>query len=400
MPRLEATQINLSESEHQELAQLLRRTSTPQQIALRAKIILLADTGASNGKIAEELGISIEMSRLWRRRWMELSAREVAVDSRLKDAPRPGSPGRFSMEQITQLYAIACCPPEQYDRPLSHWTARELALELVEQSIVESISERHVGRLLEEADLKPHQSSYWLNPPPDHRFKPKVEDICSVYELAMNRAVEGELTFSLDEMTGIQALERLMPDIPMKPGRCVKREFEYIRHGTQTLIASFNVATGAIAVATVGDTRTSLDFEAHVRTLIEQSPDAVKYHLVMDCLNTHQSEALVRLAANLEPNPIELGCKGKSGILHSMITRSEFLADPTHRLVVHFTPKHCSWMNQIEIWFSILVRKLLRRGNFSSTDALKTRILEFVDYFNRTMAKPFKWTYKGKPLCD
>jgi putative transposase len=120
----------------------------------------------------------------------------------------------------------------------------------------------------------------------------------------------------------------------------------------------------------------------------------------MDCLNTHQSEALVRLTAQLEPNPIELGCKGKSGILHSMITRSEFLADPTHRLVVHFTPKHCSWMNQIEIWFSILVRKLLRRGNFSSTDALKTRILEFVEYFNRTMAKPFKWTYKGKPLCD
>jgi putative transposase len=166
MPRLEATQIDLSESEHQELAQLLRRTSTPQQIALRAKIILRAAAGSSNGKIAEELGISIEMSRLWRGRWMELSAREVAVDSRLKDAPRPGSPGRFSMEQITQLYAIACCPPEQYDRPLSHWTARELALELVEQSIVESISERHVGRLLKEADLKPHQSNYWLNPPP------------------------------------------------------------------------------------------------------------------------------------------------------------------------------------------------------------------------------------------
>jgi transposase len=210
----------------------------------------------------------------------------------------------------------------------------------------------------------------------------------------------GELTFSLDEMTGIQALERLMPDIPMKPGSCVKQEFEYIRHGTQTLIASFNVATGAIALATVGDTRTSLDFEAHVRKLIEQSPDAVKYHLVMDCLNTHQSEALVRLAANLEPYPIELGCKGKSGILHSMITRSEFLADPTHRLVIHFTPKHCSWMNQIEIWFSILMRKLLRRGNFNSTNALKTRILEFIVYFNRTMAKPFKWTYKGKPLCD
>ena len=150
-------------------------------------------------------------------------------------------------------------------------------------------------------------------------------------------------------MTGIQALERTMPDIPMKPGRSVKREFEYIRHGTQTLIASFNVATGAIDLATVGDTRTSLDCETHVTHLLAQSPDAAKYHLVMDCLNTHQSEALVRLAAALEPIPMELGQKGKSGILHSMTTRSEFLADPTHRLVIHFTPKHCSWMNQIEI---------------------------------------------------
>ena len=205
---------------------------------------------------------------------------------------------------------------------------------------------------------------------------------------------------SIDEMTGIQALERTMPDIAMKPGRKVKREFEYIRHGTQSLIASFNVATGAIELATVGDTRTEQDFEAHVMGLLQQSPQASKYHLVMDCLNTHQSEALVRLAAGLEPHTIELGVKGKSGILHSMVSRSEFLTDPTHRLVVHFTPKHCSWMNQIEIWFGILMRKLLRRGDFNSTSALKTQILDFVEYFNRTMAKPFKWTYKGKPLCS
>ena len=201
-------------------------------------------------------------------------------------------------------------------------------------------------------------------------------------------------------MTGIQALERTMPDLAMKPGRKAKREFEYIRHGTQSLIASFNVATGEIALATVGDTRTEQDFEAHVINLLQQSPQASKYHLVMDCLNTHQSEALVRLAAGLEPHKIELGVKGKSGILHSMVSRSAFLADPTHRLVVHFTPKHCSWMNQIEIWFGILMRKLLRRGNFISTSDLKIRILDFVEYFNCTMAKPSKWTYKGKPLCS
>ena len=185
----------------------------------------------------------------------------------------------------------------------------------------------------------------------------------------------------------------------MKPGRCTKHEFEYIRHDTQTLIASFNVATGAIVLATVEDTRTEQDFEAHVSHLLQQSPQATKYHLVMDCLNTHQSEAHTRLVAKLESDSIDLGEKGKSGILKSMPSRAQFLSAPHHRLVIHFTPKHCSWLNQIEIWFSILVRKLLRRGNFISKDDLKQRILDFVEYFNLTMAKPFKWTYKGKPLA-
>lgn len=198
-------------------------------------------------------------------------------------------------------------------------------------------------------------------------------------------------------MTGIQALERSMPDIPMKVGRPVKVEFEYIRHGTQALIASLNVATGTIAKASVADTRTEQDLEAHVKALVDHH-QATKYHLVMDCLNTHQSEAMVRIAASLEEESIELGVKGKSGILKSMATRAAFLAEPSHRLVVHFTPKHCSWLNQIEIWFSILVRKLLRRSSCNSKEQLKQRILEFVEYFNRTMAKPFQWTYKGKPL--
>jgi putative transposase len=153
MPKLEAVQIDLSNSEREELEQLLRRTTTPQQIALRAKIILKAATGSSNVEIAQELGVSIEMSRLWRLRWRKLSVTEVPVVERLKDEARPGTLATFTMEQITQLYAIACSPPAQYDRPISHWSARELALELIKQGIVESISERHVGRLLEEAEF-------------------------------------------------------------------------------------------------------------------------------------------------------------------------------------------------------------------------------------------------------
>ena len=191
-----------------------------------------------------------------------------------------------------------------------------------------------------------------------------------------------------------------MPNLDMKPGRCEKVEFEYIRHGTQTLIASLNVATGQIDQASVGDTRTEADLDAHLRALLGPAPAAPKIHLVMDCLNTHQSEALVRLVAELEPEPIELGEKGKSGILASMATRANFLKDPSHRLVVHFTPKHSSWLNQIEVWFSILMRKLLRRSSFTSQADLKAKILAFVDYFNRTLAKPFKWNYTGKPLVS
>jgi putative transposase len=173
MPRLAAAPITLSASEQTELETLARRPSTAQQIALRARIILRASQGESHGQISRDLGISKDMSRLWRKRWLEVSVRGIPVMERLRDAPRPGAPATFSLEQITQLYALACAPPEQYGRPISHWTPRELADEMVKQGIVEQISGRHVGRLLAEAELKPHQSRYWLHPPPTVSLPPK-----------------------------------------------------------------------------------------------------------------------------------------------------------------------------------------------------------------------------------
>lgn len=175
MPGLPAPPVSLSEAERLALEKLLRRSSLPQAIALRAKIILQAADGASHSEISRQLGISRDMSRLWRKRWQSLSDSQLSVQDRLQDLPRPGSPPKFSLEQLTHLYALACNPPEKYGRPISHWSARELADELMRQHIVESISERHVGRLLQEAQLKPHQSRYWLHPPQSQTSRPKLK---------------------------------------------------------------------------------------------------------------------------------------------------------------------------------------------------------------------------------
>jgi transposase len=236
-----------------------------------------------------------------------------------------------------------------------------------------------------------------LTPPEDEHREETIKEVCAVYTQAPQLAEQGERTISTDELTGVQALERKHPGLPLAPGKVERREFEYIRHGTRTFILSRDVVTGKVVAPFCGPTRTEQDFLTHIQAVVATDQQAKRWHIVCDNLNTHQSEALVRFVAQCSGITDDLGVKGKSGILASQATRADFLRQKDHKVVFHYTPKHSSWLNQIEIWLSILVRKLLKRGSFASIEELEAKVLAFIGYYNQT-AKPFKWTYKGKAL--
>jgi hypothetical protein len=323
------------------------------------------------------------------------------IEEVLSDAPRRGSPGTYSAEQVTQIIAIACEPPSQSGRPIETWTGRELADEAVQRCIVESISTSQVNRYLAEADLQPHRSKYWLNTTEKDPevFDKQVQTVCNTYLEAPELYFQYNThTVSVDEMTGVQALERNATTIPMKPGQPARIEFEYTRHGTLCLIGNWHVVQGQMIAPTIRPTRTEEDFLWHIFHTVEIDPKA-GWVFVVDNLNTHCSESLVRYVAKLEGlDESTLGRKGKCGILQSMASRQSFLSDRDHRVRFVFLPKHTSWLNQIEIVFGIVTRRLLRHSNFKSIDELKQRLTDFIEYFNRTFAKPMRWTYTGRPV--
>ncbi len=226
-----------------------------------------------------------------------------------------------------------------------------------------------------------------------------MRGVCETYRAAPDRLENvGIHTVCVDETTGIQALERIAPTKPTRPGPVEKREFEYKRHGSQCLTANFEVATGEVIAPTVQETRTEADFAAHIGRTIATDPKA-GWIFVADNLTTHVSATLVLLVAGLCALPVEsLGVKGKSGVLNSVATRKEFLKDASHRVRFVSVPKHTSWLNQVEICFSVLTRRALKRGDFRSKAERRDRILKFIDYFNPTAAKPYKRTYAGRPL--
>jgi transposase len=249
--------------------------------------------------------------------------------------------------------------------------------------------------------LQPHRSRYWLNANPldPEAFREQSAAVCDLYEQAGRLAEQGIYVVSTDEKTGIQALERKYPDVPMGPGRVQGREHEYVRHGTLCLTANLEVWCGCIVSPTLGPTRNEQDFAAHVEQTVGADPLA-GWVFIVDNLNTHQSESLVRYVAEACGIEDDLGEKGKSGVLESQESRAKFLSDPGHRIRFAYTPKHSSWLNQIEMWFGILARKLLRRASFGSLEDLEKRIVEFINYFNETMSKPIKWLYSPRPLKE
>jgi hypothetical protein len=250
------------------------------------------------------------------------------------------------------------------------------------------------------AALKPQRSRSWLKAEPDdpEAFARQVETVCACSLAAPQRfEAEGIPTVSVDEMTGIQALERIAPTPPMKPGQVEHREFESTRQGTQCRLGTFEVTTGPVIAPTVPLRRTAEDFATPIAGTVALDPESGGI-VVAENLRTHTSESLVREVAKACAIPTDLGTNGQSGVLKSVATRKAFLTDESPRIRVGSVAKHTSWRNQIEIWFRILVRRVIQRGNFTSTKDLREKMLSFIDYFNRALAKPFQWTFTGRAL--
>jgi transposase len=321
-----AAKIIVSERQQILLNEFSKSRTLAKGVVQRATIILLGFAGLLNEEIAARVGLNRLQVGIWRQRWRDAwdslcvwectephRLREALFDI-LSDAPRPGAPATFTAEQVAQIVALACEPPELSGRPIGHWTLRELRDEALTRQIVEAISVSQVGRFLQQAAVQPHRKKMWLNTTEKdpQKFQAEVENVCRTYlEASTQAAADGTHTVSVDEATALQAIERNAPDKPTEPGGVAKQEFEYTRHGTTTLTAGLDVVTGRIVCPTLEATRTEPEFVAHIARTVDTDP-AAEWIFVVDCLNTHRSASLVKFVAERCGLPDALGKKPRA----------------------------------------------------------------------------------------
>jgi transposase len=349
-----APAVKLSKEERESLQALIRRGTAAQRDVKRARLALMVHEGQTTSAIAMALGLSRPTVTMWRERLACFGAEG------LQEAPRPGRPRRFADAQRLQLLALACQPVEDAGRATP--TLDELCERATAQGVVESVSRSHLQRILEAGDVRPHRVRQWLHSP-DPQFRHKVNAICELYR----RAPKGSVVLSIDEKTGIQAIERKHADRAPRPGRVRRREFEYVRHGTQALTAALDVHSGRV-LASCTDRRTQDDLVAFMERVADAYPTGT-VHVIWDNLNTHRAQAVW----------------------------DEFNARHGQRFVIHFTPLHASWVNQIELLFGIYSRRVLRHASHTSTAHLRQRSEAFIAQRNAA-PRPFKWTFAGFEL--
>lgn len=396
------------------LTTLTNKRMLEDSIIVRAKMILLAYEKQQNIQIAKTLGVERHCVGRWRKRWqdsvdalltIELNEphavlRQTIIDV-FRDAHRSGSPGKFTAEQIAHVILIGSQSPCDFDRPVNAWTGRELADELKKKNIVESISTSRVNHFLRLVKLKPqHRKGWCFTTEKDQAlFNQQVKEVCQTYlQASESYRRDGTRTVCVDEMTSLQANERRAPTKLPKPDQIGKMECQYTRHGTLSLTGSWDVVLGQMIFTTINETRNAEDFAKHISETLATDPKA-SWVFVMDNLNTHYGEPIVRLVAQqLGIDESDLGDKKKrKGILGSVSSRRAFLSDLSHRIRFAFIPKHSSWLNQIEIIFGVIAKRVMRHGDFTSKHDLKEKLSCFLEYFNQTYAKPVNWTYDGIP---
>ncbi len=337
----------LSESARMALKVLVCAGKTEQRLARRAQVILYAAEGMSLKEIGGKVGLSWQACLKWRKRFL---AKGIVG---LRDLRRSGKPPVITPEERVEVMALACTTP---DDGSSQWSTQKLA-------DASGFSKTTVHRILNEASLKPHKTEYWCGKSPDPEFTEKQAAIIGLY---LNPP-ENALVISVDEKSQIQALDRTQPMLPMKPENPKRFTHTYTRHGTTCLLAALLVHEGCIEGRCV-DRHTHEEFLSFLKHLYRKYPNK-ELHVIMDNYSAHKHQKVKEWA------------------------------EKRRRLTIHFTPTYASWLNQIEIWFGILARDVVRGGVWNSKKELVQNIMHYIKSYNEKKAAPFKWTYTGKPCA-